>query len=100
MVGSGVKVVLIDAVLLVFGFVIQQDIQWRSAYASSVLGYAQSVSYSVLTKFFTMTGRGSSLESPPTLDWVQVLAYALLLVNAWFVYRSLKPRRSTSLPSE
>jgi len=93
MVGTGVKVLVIDAVLLVAGLLIQQDVLWRSAYASSVLGYSPSVSYSVLTKFFEMTGRVTSLNSPPTLDWVQLVAVLLLIVNFWYAYSIVRGRK-------
>jgi len=90
MVGTWIKVLIVDVVLLVAGSLIQQDVLWRSAYASSALGYSPSVSYSVLTKFFTMAGRGTSLESPATLDWVQAIAIVLLIVNFWYAYSVIK----------
>jgi hypothetical protein len=93
MVGTGIKVLIIDAVLLVAGLLTQQDVLWRSAYASSVLGYSPSVSYSVLTKFFLMAGRGTSLNSPPTIDWVQIVAVVLLIVNFSYVYSVIRGRK-------
>ncbi|MDE1853718.1 MAG: hypothetical protein KGI38_08230 [Thaumarchaeota archaeon] len=96
-------VLVIDAVLLIALFYVVGDLQWRVTYATSAhsacpppgCGYAPSFSYSLLTQFFTMAGNGVSLTSPPTLDWIQALSYALVAINAWFVYRwyrSSRPR--------
>jgi hypothetical protein len=90
---TGLKVLAADIVLIVTLFYVTQDLQWRSSYAGT-LSYAPSFSYSVLTQFFTMARGTLLLTSPPTLDWVQTLAYALVVVNAWFVYVIIKTRRS------
>jgi hypothetical protein len=37
---------------------------------------------------------GAGFVSPTMLDWVQVLAFVLVLVNGWFTYRVLKSRAS------
>jgi len=90
---TALKVLAADAVLLVTLFYVIQDLQWRTSYAGA-LRYSPSFSYNVLTQFFTMAGSTSRLTSPPTLDWVQTLAYALVVVNAWFAYLLVKSRRS------
>ncbi len=93
-------VVVIDFLLLVALLYVAGDQQWRVAYAESphsrTSGYATSFSYSLFTQVFTMSGKGVSLSSPLTLDWVQVLVAALFVVNAWFVYVTLGARRKKS----
>ncbi len=98
MVRTGVKVILADAVLLVAGYFVLLDLQWRSAYAASE-GLAPSYSYSPFTKFFTLSGRSLPLVSPPTLDWVQVSAALLVVLNVWYLYRILT-RRGKGEPGE
>ena len=95
---TALKILAADVILLVAEFYITKDLQWRSSYAGT-LGYSPSFSYSALTQFFTMARSNStlSLTSPLTLDWVQTLAYALVLLNGWFAYRTLKSRRSRGL---
>ena len=96
------KVALADLALLAALYFVLQDLAWRTYYAgtphAAVSGYAPSFSYSFFTRFFTMAGSGVSLTSPPTLDWVQVLALALVVVNGWFAYREYRARRARSLP--
>jgi hypothetical protein len=91
---TALKVIGVDIVLLAAEFYVMQDLQWRSSYAAGTLRYSSSFSYSVLTQFFTMTSNTLRLTSPPTLDWVQTLAYAFVVVNIWFAYVAVKSRRS------
>ncbi len=100
MIRTALKVLAADIVLVAVVLWVLQDLQWRSGYAASahdacsgVCSYTPSLGYTLLTQFFTMAGNGVRLTSPATLDWVQALAYALILVNAWFGYRILKSRK-------
>jgi hypothetical protein len=103
MVRTVFKVLVVDALLLIALFFVIQDLDWRTSYAASLhgacfpnlCGYSPSFSYNVLVQFFTMSGNGVSLTSPPTLDWVQVLAFILVAINAWFVYATLSRKRAT-----
>jgi len=96
------KVLIVDAILLIAEFYVLQDLEWRTGYAASLHGacfpkfcsYSPSFSYNFLIRFFTMSGNGVSLTSPPTLDWVQLLAYILIIINVWFGYTILAKRRS------
>jgi hypothetical protein len=93
--------VLVADVALVLGeYSVLLDVQSRSAYAASahagISGYAPSYSYSVLIQFFTMTGGGASLTSPPTLDWTQAIVLTLVVLNSWFVYKTLASRKARS----
>ena len=103
MVRAAAKVLLADAVLLGAEFLILQDLQWRVTYASSVLRYTPSYTYSVLTQFFAMGGSTTPLRSPPTLDWVQLLVVVLVILNLTYAYRSLRRRSlsaSSAVPTE
>lgn len=93
------KVVLVDAVLLVALLYVSGDLQWRVDYAASphghTLGYLPSFTYSVLIRWFSMTGGSATLNSPPTLDWVQLIVLTLAVVNVWFVYDALSRRKKS-----
>lgn len=97
------KVLLLDALLLIGLFYVTGDLQWRVAYAATphghTAGYSPSLSYSVFTQVFTMAGSGASLASPLTLDWVQVLATALVILNGWYLYTAYAARRKGTLPN-
>ena len=91
---------LADTVLLFALYSVFQDLQWRTGYAASLhsacpqfCSYSPSFSYNLLTQFFTLARSGVRLTSPPTLDWVQLLAYFLVALNAWYAYKTLKLRR-------
>jgi len=98
---TAIFVLLVDAVLVLAVSFVFQDLQWRTSYAATLhyacpqpCSYSSSFSYSVLTRFFTMSGNGVSLTSPPTIDWVQILAVLLAAINAWFAYTILSKRRA------
>jgi hypothetical protein len=100
------KVLAVDIVLLVALFYVLQDLQWRSNFAASLhracsppCGYSTSYSYSLLTRFFTMSGNGVGLTSPPTLDWIQVITLVLVAINAWFVYVTLTKQGAKATPA-
>jgi hypothetical protein len=97
------KAALADLVLLVALYFVLQDLAWRAYYSgvphAGVSGYAPSSSYSVLIRYFAMAGSAVNLTSPSTLDWVQLLGLALVVVNAWLaygIYRSRAARAATS----
>ncbi|HXW94197.1 MAG TPA: hypothetical protein VEJ19_00640 [Nitrososphaerales archaeon] len=117
MVRTVLKILVLDVILLLAEFEIVQDVQNRIQCALGSPLYGQvcvtrsspSFSYSLLTRSFSMVVGGNSVQSPPTLDWVQLIAYVLVAVNVWFVYTTLAKRRSletaqgsaqTPVPSE
>ncbi len=107
MVRNALKVIAIDVVFLLGEYFVLQDLHWRTAYASSphnacggLCSYTPSFSYGILTQTFSMFGGPLQLVSPVTLDWVQLLAYALVVVNVWFAYTVLKARRPKSAAVE
>jgi len=95
------KILVLDAVLLLAEFVIIQDVQNRiqCALGSTLYGQAcmvrgsPSFSYSLLTRSFSMVVGGRYVQSPPTLDWVQLIAYVLVAINVWFAYTTLANRK-------
>jgi hypothetical protein len=105
MVATGVKVLLADAVLLLAEFFAIQDFQARVACAlgSPLYGYgclarsSPSYSYSFLTESFSMVVNGTTVRSPPMLDWVQLTAAALIVINVWYVYFLLRRRPSNKM---
>jgi hypothetical protein len=93
-----IKIVVTDLVLVVFGYYVLQDLDWRSGFASS-RGFSSSTAYSFLTRSFAMTGQGSVLRSPPTLDWIQVVVALLIIVNLVYAFDALKGARGSAEPS-
>jgi len=97
---TALTVLVADIILLVGEFYVIQDLQWRTSYAASPHanapnGYNPSFAYNIFTQFFTMSGNGVSLTSPPTLDWIQLLTVALVVLNLWFAYTYWKGRRAS-----
>ncbi len=90
---SLVRIILVNWVVLALVYLAELDLAFRNSYAGS-LNFAPSSGYSVLTHVFTMTGRGITLVSPLTLDWVQVLIIALLAVDISYVARFLRTSRT------
>lgn len=96
------KVLAIDAVLIVVEVEVLLDIQNRinCALGSSLYGQgcltrsSPSFAYSLLTKWFSLVVNGTTLQSPPTLDWVQLIAFVLVALNAWYAYSVLSRRRA------
>jgi hypothetical protein len=91
------KVLVADAVLLAAVYLVLQDIAMRVS--CTIPGCNPFVprtsavySYSIFTKTLALGVNGNTLTSPLTLDWIQVLGLALLLVNLWYVYGLLRSR--------
>ena len=82
-----------DLLLLAALVWVESDLQGRISYATRVLGYSVSFSYAPFTQYFTMFSSKVRLTSPPTLDWIHVLAVVLVLLNAWAAYTFLTSRR-------
>jgi hypothetical protein len=100
MIRTSLKVVLADFVLLLVVFYVSQDLQWRAAYAATahdacggLCSYSPAFSYDILTQYFTMTGNGASLTSPPTFAWGQLVTLALAVLNAWYLYTAYTRRK-------
>jgi hypothetical protein len=99
------KVAALDVLVLSALVYVNQDLQWRSAYAQEALNrcaglcsYAPSFSYGFLTQVFTMSGNSVQLASPPTLDWIQLLIYLLALLNGWLIYATMRSRTTAPRP--
>ena len=97
-----VEVAAFDAILLLLTYLVFLDEQWRFACAlgqepSCIARSDPSYSYSVLTQFFSMKSQSMMLlGSPPVLDWTQVFALLLVVVNVWFLSSILRKRSSTA----
>lgn len=101
------KVLLADVVFVVALYFVLRDLNWRTSYAAlphdacgGFCTYTPSYGYGLFTRTFTMAGNGVKLTSPPMLDWIQVLAILLILVNGWYLYVLYRERmRQPSSPS-
>lgn len=86
------KVAGLDAALLACLYLVLQDLDSRLAYAESE-GFKAYFEYSILIRWSVLSKGNTVLKSPPALDWVQVISLILILVNASFVYSSVRRRR-------
>jgi hypothetical protein len=88
-----VELLAVDAILLIVAYFVLQNMQWKVNYAASphsgTTGYSTSFSYSLFTQVFVMGGGSLPLSSPVTLDWLQVIAVALVVINGWYLYRRI-----------
>ena len=92
MVSRLLKALVADLLMLVAAYSVVMDLQWRNSFAA-FKGLNASTSYLPFIRMFTMTGRSLPLESPPTLDWLQVLAAAFIVINVWYVFVTYADRR-------
>lgn len=88
------EVLAFDFILLLAGYSVVGDLQWRADYATKVSHLVPSYTYLPLIRHFTMTGRDFPLVSPPTLDWLQIVLVVAVLVNLWYGYSYMKERRT------
>ncbi|MBI3858924.1 MAG: hypothetical protein HY296_01595 [Thaumarchaeota archaeon] len=86
------KMTLLDAILILAIVLVLGDLADRAAYAR-LEHFVPSATYFPFVSTFTILGANIPLVSPPTLDWVQVLAAALVISNVYFVLTGLRPRR-------
>ena len=83
------KVLTFNVVVILLTYLVNQDVAARNAYAS-VLSFAPSTSNSILTHTLTLTGRGTVLRSPPTLDWFQLLLLIAVAADAYTLWGYFK----------
>ena len=83
------KVLVVNVVLILLAYLVYQDVAARAAYAGA-LGFVPSTSYSILYHSLTLSGRGTVLTSPPTLDWFQLLALIAAATDAYMFWGYFK----------
>lgn len=90
--GWAAKVLGTNAVLLILVYLVEQAEAARVAYATSE-GFAFDIARFPLVLTSTLWSHGGPLVSPLTLDWIQVLLLALVLLDLYFFYGAFrKPR--------
>ena len=99
------KVLLLDGAVILALYFVFQDLSWRTSCAlgqevDCAARTGPSFSYSLLTRSFTMSRGSMALISPPTLDWVQILAILLVVANGWYLYALIKTRRAGQEPGK
>ena len=87
------KVALVDVVLLVFAYLVFQNLYWRDNY-DAFRGYSVSTSFSLLIRRLELSSTSKTLVSPPTLDWIQVVIALLIIVNIVYVFGVLRSPKS------
>ncbi len=94
-----IKVAIANALLLVGVYLTLVNRAWKRqcAIGNAVNCTARTsphFTYSVFTISFSMVSpSGMTLQSPPSLDWVQVLLAVLVVIDAWYVYSELRHRQ-------
>ena len=91
----GLRVLLADAVMIGAILFVMSDVNARTAEAVA-RGLSPSYSYSVLTQYFSVVREATVLQSPPTLDWIQLLSLAFVAVNSWFAYGLFRGRKAAA----
>lgn len=81
-----------NAVLVLLLYWVTLDESARSAYAAHE-GLTFQMVRSVLSQTSTLWASSGPLQSPPTLDWVQLLIIAMLAFDALVVYGAMSRRR-------
>jgi hypothetical protein len=89
------KVAVVNIVLILFIYLVFQDLSSRNVYAEQ-LRFAPSTSYSIFSHVLTLTGKGTTLSSPPTLDWPQFLASVLVVFDAFSLIGFLRSRKKNA----
>ncbi len=84
----------INAVLLALTYLVYQDLSFRDRYAQQ-LNFSPSTSYSAFSHVLTLTGGTTTLSSPVTLDWVQLLVLALVATDVVYVLGFLRMKGSS-----
>ena len=96
-----IKVAIADALLLAGVYLVLVNRAWKIQCAMEngvnceVARTSPHFSYSLFTiSFSAISPSGMLLQSPPSLDWVQVLLAVFVVVNAWYAYSALRRRRA------
>ena len=89
---------MVNVVLILLAYLVYQDVAARNAYAGA-LNFAPSTSYSILTHALTLSGRGTVLTSPPTLDWFQLLVLMAAATDAYMFWGYFKRSPVPEQPS-
>lgn len=89
---GAIEVAAINVVLLLLLYFVTADQAERTAYAARE-GLAFLFSKSILVQTSVLQGSRGALQSPLTLDWVQLLVGALVVVDVLFAYEWSGRRR-------
>jgi hypothetical protein len=103
MVSPWIKAGVVDFVLLLFGYLVLEDLQWRSSYAISE-SLSASYTYLPFVRSLDLSGRifqgqPQQLISPPTFDWIQFLVAIGVAVTLWYAYAALKKPSTSNQPT-
>ena len=90
---SLVEAVFANAVLLYLISLVRDDQASRLGYWNSI-GFSANPSYSLLTLRYSSLKGATSIPGLSTLDWVQVLIVALVLIDAYFVLDTFQKKNA------
>lgn len=84
----------VNIVLLLGIYFVLGDVATRTAYAAGK-GMSYTFAQLFLVETSTLQGSSGGLQSPLTLDWVQLLLVVLVVVDVLYFYGWLERRRAT-----
>ncbi len=88
------RITVINAVVLVLIWAVYQDFQGRLAYFQK-LGFTPSTTYYPFFYITSAVNGSTQIQGLLTLDWIQVLAVVLAVIDALFVVGLLRNRKAT-----
>jgi hypothetical protein len=95
----GIKWGLVDVLLLLGLYGVYLDRLWRASCEApgQCLSQVSSISLSPFTLVTSLGSNGVPLQSPLTLDWIQLILISLVVVNTYFAYIWLRRRTIPSV---
>jgi hypothetical protein len=97
------KAAMVNVVCLMLLYFIQLDLIWRSTCGDvsspTCIAHVASVTYLPFLKRTVLAGTVLPLQSPYTLDWFQVLIFAIVVVDAYYLLSYINTRSKARSPS-
>lgn len=90
--GRILEILVVNLVLLLALYFVTGDVASRAAYAARE-GLSYFFTQSVLVETSSLQGHGTTLQSPLTLSWLQIIAALLVIIDAVYVYDWVQSRR-------
>jgi hypothetical protein len=86
----------VNVVLLLALYLVSADVASRTLYAARE-GLSYFFAQSLLVETSSLQGHGATLQSPPTLAWLQLILAVLVVIDAFYVYDWVERRRVAAL---
>jgi len=90
--GRILEILVVNLVLLLALYFVMADVSSRAAYAARE-GLSYFFTQSILVETSSLQGHATTLQSPVTLDWLQIIVALLVVIDAVYVYDWVQRRR-------